>query len=103
MLQLADAHFQPCQLISPRPTRWEKIDHSAFRGPGTGGCPVHAFGIYFYFYFFPGGGRQRRSFVLFGGVLGAHLALVCSTLVATQLTLSPKTASHKRDSYVSVS
>lgn len=68
MLQLADAHFQPCQLISPRPTRWEKIDHSAFRGPGTGGCPVHAFGIYFYFYFFPGGGRQlEKVFCSFWG------------------------------------
>lgn len=74
VLQLADARFQPCQLISPRPTRWEKIDHSAFRGPGLEAAQLKHLGINF---FLPGGERQAgkvdsQFFVLLWAGLGAH-------------------------------
>lgn len=59
VLQLAGAHFQPCQLIRWRPTRWERIYHTSFRGSGTACCPVSGTWELLFFFLFPGGWRQE--------------------------------------------
>lgn len=60
-LQLAGACFQPCQLISWRPTRWERIYHTTFRGSGIGCCPVSGTWEFIFCFLFSGGCEDRKG------------------------------------------